>query len=67
MCAWYQGLNYKQLFGYGEVPPSKKNKKLIDTCKLINASDHVERQYLFGEDMTLGVPHVSLTSVTCIL
>lgn len=51
---WYQGLEYEEWFGPGEVLLFQQKKKWIDTHTIISASEHFERQKLFGEDGDMG-------------
>lgn len=63
--AWYQGRDYEEGFGHGEVPSLQRNKRRINTCQIISSPDHAENQELFSEDGDQG--NLFLTSVTCIL
>lgn len=51
--AWYQGLEYEEGFGPGEVPSFPQKKMQINTDMIINACEHSERQKMFGEDEDL--------------
>lgn len=50
----FQGLEYEELFGSGEVIYFQQQKMQIDTHVIISVSHNYERQNLFGEDRDPG-------------